>query len=40
MRKIRKLVGAALGGITGAVVVTVAGMLGAEITPEIGRAHV
>lgn len=37
-RRIRKLVGALLGGVTGAAVVAVAGAAGAEVPPELGAA--
>lgn len=37
-RTIRKLVGALLGGVTGAAVVTVAGLAGWEVPPELAGA--
>lgn len=37
-RRIWKAIGAALGGVTGAAVVAVAGAFGADVSPELGAA--
>lgn len=37
-RRVWKAIGAALGGITGAAVVAVAGAFGWEVSPELGAA--
>ena len=38
MRKIRKLIGSLLGGVTAAVVITVAGALGVTVEAELAAA--
>lgn len=38
LRQVRKAIGAALGGVTAAAVVAVAGLLGWEVSPELGAA--